>query len=142
MVRNEVSTRAARVFDLIEENRKQKWRKGLVMTWGSVSKAKEEDSILSEQMYTDREVTEESDYKQAILLSVSELVPPWDVAVVVLDIRDLAKASGNVFSWEHQVTNKAAYTVTALAKSGNLPCNWVICPPLSLLPIFTSDAIS
>lgn len=83
----------------------------------------------------------ESNCKQAFLLSVSELVPPWDVAAIVLDIRDLAKASGIVFSWARQVANKAAHTVATSAKSGNLPCNWVACPPLFLLPIFASDAI-
>ncbi|KAI8567007.1 hypothetical protein RHMOL_Rhmol02G0087700 [Rhododendron molle] len=85
-------------------------------------------------------VTVESDCREAIHLSSSEKAPPWDVAAVVLDIRDLARASGIIFSWAHRTANKAAHTVAALAKSRNLPCNWVSSPPLSLFSVFEFDS--
>lgn len=82
----------------------------------------------------------ESDNKQAILLSVSELVPPWEVAAVVLDIRELARAGSIMLKWVRRTANRAAKAIAALAKNGNLPLNWVSCPPLSLLSIFDSES--
>ncbi|KAI8537679.1 hypothetical protein RHMOL_Rhmol09G0042900 [Rhododendron molle] len=84
--------------------------------------------------------TVESDCREAILLSSSENIPPWEVAAVVLDIRELAKARGIIFSWARRTANKAVHTVAALAKSGNLPCNWVSSPPFSLLSVLEIDS--
>ncbi|KAI8544372.1 hypothetical protein RHMOL_Rhmol08G0291300 [Rhododendron molle] len=44
-------------------------------------------------------VTVESDSKMAISLSVSELVPPWEVHPVVMDIRELHRQHNFEFVW-------------------------------------------
>ncbi|KAH7842585.1 hypothetical protein Vadar_007008 [Vaccinium darrowii] len=84
-------------------------------------------------------VSVESDNKQAILLSASELVPPWEVIAMVLDIWELACMRGILFKWVRREANKAAHSIATLAKSGKLPLNWVSSPPLQLLSIFNSD---
>lgn len=86
-----------------------------------------------------KEVSVESDNKQAILLSASELVPPWEASAVVLDIRELARMGGILFKWVRREANKAAQSIAALAKNGKLPLNWVSSPPFQLLSILNSD---
>lgn len=83
--------------------------------------------------------TVEADNRQAILLSVSELVPPWEVSAEVLDIRDLAREGDICFNWVRRAANKAAHEIAALARRKSLPCNWVVYPPLSLFSILCKD---
>lgn len=88
-----------------------------------------------------KDVTVEADNKQAILLSVSETVPPWEVSAEVLDIRQLAANGSIKFSWIRREANKAAHETAALAKKNYLPCNWITLPPLSLFSILCNDGI-
>ncbi|KAH7865092.1 hypothetical protein Vadar_002098 [Vaccinium darrowii] len=83
----------------------------------------------------------ESDNKEAIHLSVSELVPPWSVSALVLDIRFLARSNQLVLNWTPRSANKVAHMVAALASKGNLPCNWVSVHPSSLLHVLAADSV-
>lgn len=82
-----------------------------------------------------KEVVVESDNKQAITLSVSELVPPWNVRALVLDIRQYAKEGAFLFKWVCRSANKVAHEVASLALRSSLPCNWISNPPLSLVSV-------
>lgn len=86
-----------------------------------------------------KDVEVESDNRQAILLSVSESVPPWDVRAVVLDIRHLATKGSISFRWVRRQANKAAHEVAALALRNSLPRNWSVNPPLSLISVLCKD---
>ncbi|XP_058181423.1 uncharacterized protein LOC131299867 [Rhododendron vialii] len=70
-----------------------------------------------------KEVEVESDSQQAIHLSVSELVPPWDVKTLVMDIRHFAKEGNLLFKWVRRVANRMAHKVAFLASRNSLPCN-------------------
>ncbi|KAH7855264.1 hypothetical protein Vadar_023050 [Vaccinium darrowii] len=85
----------------------------------------------------------ELDNKEAIQLiaSVSELVPPWSISALVLDIRKPGRSNKVVFNWVPRSANKAAHSVAALALRGNLPCNWVSIHPSSLFSIFSSEFV-
>lgn len=65
----------------------------------------------------------ETDNKQAIVLVVSELVPPQEAMAVVLDICFLARLEDTSFSWVHRTANEVAHRVAALALKGDLPLN-------------------
>lgn len=86
-----------------------------------------------------KEVEVESDNRQAILLSVSESVPPWDVRAVVLDNRHLATKGSISFRWIRREANKAAHEVATLALRNSLPSNWIACPPMSLLSVLRKE---
>ncbi|KAI8543672.1 hypothetical protein RHMOL_Rhmol08G0237200 [Rhododendron molle] len=86
-----------------------------------------------------RGVEVEADNKQAILLSVSELVPPWEVSSEVLDIRHFAKEWDIKFRWVRRGANRVAHEIAALAKKNILPCNWFNFPPLSLFSILCNE---
>ncbi|KAH7859991.1 hypothetical protein Vadar_007952 [Vaccinium darrowii] len=95
-----------------------------------------------------KEVEIESDNKQAISLSVSKLVPPWQVCAVVHDIRHFAKEGKHLFRWVRRNANKVAHEVASLALKKNIPCNslkknipcnWVVNPPLSLVTLLKND---
>ncbi|KAH7862425.1 hypothetical protein Vadar_004635 [Vaccinium darrowii] len=64
-----------------------------------------------------KEVEIESDNKQAISLNVSELVPPWNVSAVVMDIRHFAKEGNFLFRWVKRTANMVAHEVASLALS-------------------------
>ncbi|KAI8543151.1 hypothetical protein RHMOL_Rhmol08G0195200 [Rhododendron molle] len=70
----------------------------------------------------------ESDNQMAIKLSVSELVSPWDVAAVVLDIRQLCEEEDIKFAWIRRNANGLAHSVAGQAPKGLLPVNWVASP--------------
>lgn len=82
----------------------------------------------------------ESDNKSAILLSVSELVPPWESSAVVQDIRQFAELGSISFSWIRHAANKVAHEVAALAMRNSLPCNWTVFPHLSLFSILRNES--
>lgn len=86
-----------------------------------------------------KEIEIESDNKQAITLSVSELVPPWSVRALVMDIRDYAKESALFLKWVRRSANKVAHEVASLALRNALPCNWVSNPPTSLVTVLEKD---
>lgn len=81
----------------------------------------------------------ESDNKQAITLSVSELVPPWKVMDVVLDIRELGKQGNYRFGWIRRQANKVAHLTATLEFRGELPRNWTASPPFSLFATLCND---
>lgn len=87
-------------------------------------------------------VTIESDKKQAISISVSELVPPWEVHPVVTDIRDVGQQIGLNIVWAKTTANKVAHQVAALALKKKLPLDWVPNPPATLLSLIPSDVLS
>ncbi|KAI8542403.1 hypothetical protein RHMOL_Rhmol08G0136200 [Rhododendron molle] len=70
-------------------------------------------------------MTVESDNKEAILLSISELVLTWEVFALVLDTRELVLSSALKFNWIRRTRNKLAHPVAALARRGLIPINWV-----------------
>ncbi|XP_058189568.1 uncharacterized protein LOC131307174 [Rhododendron vialii] len=86
-----------------------------------------------------KEVEAESDSQQAIHLSVSELVPPWDVRALVIDIRHFAKEGNLLFKWVRRAANRVAHKVAFLASRNSLPCNWIVNPPISLVPVLEKD---
>ncbi|KAI8571342.1 hypothetical protein RHMOL_Rhmol01G0112500 [Rhododendron molle] len=81
----------------------------------------------------------ESDNQQAIKLSVSESVPPWTVASIVMDIRELRKECEIAVTWVSKDANGLAHAVASKALRGLLPCNWVACPPPSVFSVLASE---
>ncbi|KAH7865848.1 hypothetical protein Vadar_011985 [Vaccinium darrowii] len=81
----------------------------------------------------------ESYNKEAIHLSVSELVPLRDVNALVIDIRELAPVGKAVFNFVRHSTNVLAHSVAKLALRGSLPVNWVSSPPLSIMSVSSSE---
>ncbi|KAI8549277.1 hypothetical protein RHMOL_Rhmol06G0013200 [Rhododendron molle] len=55
------------------------------------------------------------------MLSVSELVPPWEVATISMDIRDLVQEQGISFDFVRRLANWMAHEVASLAKTGKFP---------------------
>ncbi|XP_058223256.1 uncharacterized protein LOC131332968 [Rhododendron vialii] len=87
-----------------------------------------------------RGVTIESDNQKAIKLSVSELVPPWEVMAVVWDIRKLCQEEGISCAWSIREANGLAHEVASEALRGVLPVNWVSSPSSCLVSIVTRDS--
>lgn len=56
-------------------------------------------------------MTIESDNKMANSLSVSELLPSWEVQAVVLDIRDLRRQHKFDLVWVRRTANRVAHQV-------------------------------
>ncbi|KAI8551674.1 hypothetical protein RHMOL_Rhmol06G0204500 [Rhododendron molle] len=81
----------------------------------------------------------ESDNQMAIKLSVSELVPPWDVAAVVLDIRQLCEEEEIKCAWIKRSANGLAHSVAGQALKGLLLVNWVVSPSVAILSSVTRD---
>lgn len=80
----------------------------------------------------------ESDNKDIISLSVSELDPPWECACIIQDIRVLVKDLNLFMSWVPRIVNRAAHWVASLV-SGLLPQNWVSVIPAELRNILALD---
>lgn len=80
----------------------------------------------------------ESDNKQLISLSVSELVPPCDCDCIIQDIRELVLELDLHVIWIPRKVNGAAHWVASFA-SGSLPQNWVSIIPAELSAILLSD---
>ncbi|KAF7128124.1 hypothetical protein RHSIM_Rhsim11G0009800 [Rhododendron simsii] len=80
----------------------------------------------------------ENDNAQLISLSVSELVPPWEVLAIISDIRLLAKNDGFSFRWTPREGNEAAHWV-ASSQASSLGPNWVVYPPEFLYSILCKD---
>ncbi|KAF7148622.1 hypothetical protein RHSIM_Rhsim03G0019700 [Rhododendron simsii] len=87
-------------------------------------------------------VTIESDNKTAILLSASELVPPWEVYPLIMDIRAVKKQRNLEFIWFKRSANKVAHRVASLAAKGKLSLDWVANSPASLVSLLLHDVIS
>ncbi|XP_058195012.1 uncharacterized protein LOC131311532 [Rhododendron vialii] len=84
----------------------------------------------------------ESDNRRAIELSVSELVPPWEVFEVVMDIRRLMKQKNLKMEWVNRFGNKIAHQVAAWASKGQLQPDWVSSPPIALFSLLYADAFN
>ncbi|KAF7115776.1 hypothetical protein RHSIM_RhsimUnG0047500 [Rhododendron simsii] len=84
-------------------------------------------------------VTIESDNKTAILLSASELVPPWEVYPLIMDIRAVKKQRNLEFIWVKRSANKVAHRVASLAAKGKLSLDWVANSPASLVSLLLHD---
>ncbi|KAH7843546.1 hypothetical protein Vadar_018002 [Vaccinium darrowii] len=87
-------------------------------------------------------VTIESDNQTAIKLSVSELVPPWEVLTVVLDIREFVSSLGLCLAWVKREANELAHVVASNAVRGNLPVNWISFPPRSVSLCLCKESFS
>lgn len=81
----------------------------------------------------------ESDCASLISLSVSELVPPWEVSALITDIRKIGADLELSFSWTPREGNAAAHWI-ASSRASFLGCNWVSIPPAPLLTILCNDA--
>ncbi|KAL7189912.1 hypothetical protein ACSBR1_039536 [Camellia fascicularis] len=53
----------------------------------------------------------ESDNQLVIQLSVSEMVPPWEISAMILDIRAIALQFHLLFTWTRCSNNKVAHWV-------------------------------
>lgn len=71
----------------------------------------------------------ESDNQVAIKLSVFELVTPWEVGALVLDIRQMKQECGQSLAWVKREANRLAHVVASKALRSFLPSNWVASPP-------------
>lgn len=71
----------------------------------------------------------ESDNQVAIKLSVSELDPPWEVAAVVMDIRQMKREENIGFAWIRRSANELAHVVATKALRNLLPFSWVAASP-------------
>ncbi|KAH7852348.1 hypothetical protein Vadar_023748 [Vaccinium darrowii] len=71
----------------------------------------------------------ESDCKMGINLSVSELVPPWEVLSLSLDIQKLVRDLKLQFSWVPRSANKVVHLIASLASKGGLTPAWIRYPP-------------
>ncbi|KAH7854714.1 hypothetical protein Vadar_017036 [Vaccinium darrowii] len=84
----------------------------------------------------------ESDNKEAIHLSVSELVPPWKFSALVWDIREIAQLGQIAFNWVRRSANKAAHSVASLAlRDYFLKDRKLSSPRLQFIPQFISDQV-
>ncbi|KAI8553628.1 hypothetical protein RHMOL_Rhmol05G0030900 [Rhododendron molle] len=83
----------------------------------------------------------ESDSQVAIKLSVSELVPPWEVSAVVWDIRKMREDLNIIFGWVKRTANKLAHVVAKKALKGLLPRDWVVLPPNFISSILARDSL-
>lgn len=63
-----------------------------------------------------------------ILLSVSEKVPPWEVGVLLRDIKTMASRRNFSFRWRPRHTKKVAHWLGKAALSGDLGSYWVNTP--------------
>ncbi|KAF7153144.1 hypothetical protein RHSIM_Rhsim01G0167200 [Rhododendron simsii] len=84
-------------------------------------------------------VSIESDCASLISLSVSELVPPWEVLALITDIRKIGAELELSFCWTPREGNEAAHWI-ASSRASTLGCNWVSFPPIPLLNILCKDA--
>lgn len=84
-----------------------------------------------------QDVQIESDNKELISLSVSELDPPWDCACIIQDIRKIVKDFHVSVSWIPRSINCVAHWVASVV-SGLLPQNWVSMIPAELSQILLS----
>lgn len=85
-----------------------------------------------------RSVEIESDNKDLIALSVSELVPPWDYACLIHDIRVLVSDLNLSLLWIPRQVNRVVHWVASFV-AGLLPQNWVSNIPTELSVILSSD---
>ncbi|CAL5441364.1 unnamed protein product [Camellia sinensis] len=72
------------------------------------------------------------DNKTVISHCVSEVVPPWECAPIIEDIRSLAIQCNFSFLWTPCEANSAANWATRTFLNGVLPPNWVCNPPVGL----------
>ncbi|KAI8567632.1 hypothetical protein RHMOL_Rhmol02G0136600 [Rhododendron molle] len=84
----------------------------------------------------------ESDSRRAIELSVSELVPPWEVFEVVMDIRKMIQQKNLKMEWVKRFGNKIAHQVAAWASKGQLQPAWISSASASLLSLLYSDVFN
>lgn len=85
----------------------------------------------------------ESDCQTAIKLSVSELVPPWEVATVVDDIKQMQQESGVTLAWIKRKANGLAHILAKKKLCGLLPLSsWVANPPPFVISVLDRDFIS
>lgn len=73
----------------------------------------------------------ESDNQLAIKLGVSELVPPWDIATIVWDIRQFREELGVTFAWARRKANQLAHVVANKSDERlvtSLVASWVASP--------------
>lgn len=80
----------------------------------------------------------ESDNKELISLSVSELDHPWECACIIHAIRALVKDLNLIVSWIPTSVNRAVHRVASFV-SGWLPQNWVSIIPAELSHILRLD---
>ena len=73
-----------------------------------------------------------SDSKVLISLLSSEMVPPWEVAAVVHDIKKLGAEFGIHFFFVPRSFNRAAHWVANNMSRGLLPPNWMSVIPSDL----------
>ncbi|XP_028111659.1 uncharacterized protein LOC114309966 [Camellia sinensis] len=81
----------------------------------------------------------ESDSQLVIQLCVSETVPPWEISVVILDIRALALQFHLSFTWTRHSNNKVAHWVAKTQASNSLPDIWNVYLPSSFVTLLFSD---
>lgn len=79
----------------------------------------------------------ESDNQVAIKLSAAELEPPWEVAAVVMDIRQMKMEENIGFAWIRRTANELAHTVASMALRNLLPFSWVPTPPSFVLSVLS-----
>ncbi|KAI8551080.1 hypothetical protein RHMOL_Rhmol06G0157100 [Rhododendron molle] len=87
-------------------------------------------------------VTIELNSRRAIELSVSELVPPWEVFEVVMDIRKMIQQKNLKMEWVKRSGSKIAHQVAAWASKGQLHHAWISNPSVSLLSLLYSDVFN
>ncbi|KAL7252179.1 hypothetical protein ACSBR1_013931 [Camellia fascicularis] len=89
-----------------------------------------------------QQVEIEDDNRTIILLSVSEKVPPWEVGVLLRDIKTMASRCNFSFRWNPRHTNKVAHWLAKAALSGDLGSYWVVNPPAPLAALLSFDSSS
>ncbi|KAG5532237.1 hypothetical protein RHGRI_026761 [Rhododendron griersonianum] len=107
------------------------WSKGPNRGWGGIILRDSHGNLIDGRRFrisATSALHAENDNAQLISLSVSELVPPWEVLAILSDIRLLAKDEGLSFRWTPREGNEAAHWV-ASSQASSLGPNWVVYPP-------------
>ncbi|XP_058185931.1 uncharacterized protein LOC131303156 [Rhododendron vialii] len=107
------------------------WTEAAQKGWGGIILRNSRGCLL--------DVSIESDCASLISLSVSELVPPWEVSALITDIRKIGAELELSFCWTPREGNEAAHWI-ASSRASTLGCNWVSTPPVPLLSILCNDA--
>ena len=83
----------------------------------------------------------ESDSKLAISLASTEQVPPWNLAVIVDDIRTWASQLDICFSWVRRNCNIAAHVVAKMSFDSHERFFWDVVFPEQITSVVRSDMI-
>ena len=79
-----------------------------------------------------------SDCKSLVSIISADLEPPWEIEVVIKDIKFLSSNLSLVWQFIPRRFNSIAHELASEALQGHLPSNWFVAPPVGLSRLFGS----